>query len=164
MHLGLSLTGQGTVASDLPGVDCTASCGTDWDRGDAVHLTATAASGERFVRWSGGCTGTTSVCAVTLDTSKDVTAVFAPSTYALTISVSGTGTVTSSPHGLACKRATCSKPFPSYSPVFLTEKPAKSWRFTGWTGVCHGTRATCAVPMTAAASVHATFKKAKKKK
>jgi hypothetical protein len=158
VRLGLTLTGQGTVQSDLPGIDCSASCGTDWDRGDAIQLTATPAAGERFVRWSGGCTGG-SDCALTLDASKDVTALFAPDTYPLTVRVAGSGTVTSLPRGLTCRHSGCTKPFASYTAVFLTAKAAKGWRFSAWSGACRGKKTSCSVPMTAATAVRATFAK-----
>jgi hypothetical protein len=124
-----------------------------------VRLTATPAAGQRFIRWSGSCTGVVVECSVTLDASKDVTAVFAPASFALGVRITGSGTVTSSPRGLSCRKGTCSKPFPSYTSVSLTEKPAKGWRFTGWSGACKGTRTTCRVGMNAATSVRATFKK-----
>jgi hypothetical protein len=159
VHLGLTFNGQGEVQSDLPGLDCTATCGSDWDRGDSVRLTATPAAGQRFIRWSGGCNGVVVECSLTLDTSKDVTAVFAPATFPLAVRVTGSGTVTSSPNGLSCRKGTCSRAFPSFTTVSLTEKPAKGWRFTGWSGACRGTRATCRAGMNAATSVRATFKK-----
>lgn len=157
-QLALTVGGQGTVTSDIPGLDCTASCSTSWDRGDALNLAAAPGAGERFVRWSGGCTGSAS-CSLTLDAAKQVGALFAPATFGLTVQVRGSGAVTSRPGGLACRSGACSKPFTSYVPVVLTEKPAKGWRFTGWSGACHGTRATCSVAMTAPAAARATFAK-----
>lgn len=161
VHLDLAISGQGTVTSDLPGIDCTATCGTDWDRGDAIHLTAAPATGERFVRWSGACTGD-SDCGLTLDTSKSVTAQFAPQTYPLTVRVAGSGIVTSLPRGLTCRRGGCTKPFTSYTAVFLTAKAAKGWRFSAWSGACRGKKTTCTVPMSGATAVRATFAKKRK--
>src|SRR5262249_59161213 len=40
-HLSLALAGTGTVASDVPGIVCTASCASDWDGGQEVTLSAT---------------------------------------------------------------------------------------------------------------------------
>ena len=51
--LTVGIAGTGVVESDIPGVDCTASCTTEWDAGTTVSLEALAAEGQRFVRWSG---------------------------------------------------------------------------------------------------------------
>jgi hypothetical protein len=159
-HLSLTIAGSGDVQSvDPPGVDCSASCGTDWDRGDVVQLSAASADGYRFVRWTGGgCTGDAD-CSLTLDASKDVTALFAPDTYLLAVKVAGSGTVMSTPSGLACKRGTCTKPFTSYQAVSLTAKPMKGWHFTGWSGSCKGKKSKCSVSMTGARAVRAAFAK-----
>jgi len=158
VHLGLAITGSGSVQSDLPGIDCSQSCGTGWDRGTVVSLSPASADGFRFVRWSGACSGDGD-CSLTLDASKDVTALFAPETYLLSVHVGGNGTVRSNAGGFSCARGTCTKPFSSYTPVILTAKAAKGWRFSGWAGGCHGQKAACAAPMTAATVVRATFAK-----
>ncbi len=56
-HLSVVIQGAGTIASDVPGISCTASCESDWDANQPVGLVANAGPGMRFVRWSGGCTG-----------------------------------------------------------------------------------------------------------
>jgi hypothetical protein len=43
---------------------------------ETVTLTATPSSGWRFVRWEGGVTGSTNPAQVTMNTNKQVTAVF----------------------------------------------------------------------------------------
>ena len=53
---------------------------------------ALPAGGQRFVRWSGACTGADS-CAVHARRGDAVTALFAPSAYRLTLSVGGEGSV-----------------------------------------------------------------------
>ena len=63
----LTLTGGGSVASDVPGVDCTATLRDQWDSGtEVVTLNALPAAGQRFVRWAGACTGTAPAARVTL--------------------------------------------------------------------------------------------------
>jgi hypothetical protein len=63
----------------------------------------------------------------------------------VTISVTGSGTVTSSPTGLACP-PTCSKWFPPSvmpdSPITLTAKPAAGWFVKDWTGACNAATGT----------------------
>ncbi|MEI7891284.1 MAG: hypothetical protein WCI36_04960, partial [bacterium] len=82
----------------------------------------------------------------------------APTTFALNVTKSGTGTgtVSSSPAGISCG-ATCSANFNSGANVVLTATPTAGSTFTGWTGACSGTNATCTVGMSAGKSVGAGF-------
>lgn len=159
VHLALAIAGSGEVTSDIPGLDCKATCGSDWDRGDVVDLTAEPAEGYRLIKWSGsGCSGVAD-CSLTLDATKDVSALFAPDTYQLRVSVTGKGKVSSTPLGIACTRRTCAKAFTSYFPVFLVAKPAKGWRLKSWTGACRGTKLRCRLGMSAPSATRATFVK-----
>ena len=85
-------------------------------------------------------------------------AVPATSSYALTVSKSGTGsgTITSSPTGVDCG-ATCSASFASGTSVTLTAAAAAGSTFVGWGGACSGA-STCTVSMTEAKTVTANFK------
>jgi hypothetical protein len=76
-------------------------------------------------------------------------------TYALTVTKSGTGTVTSSPAGINCG-ATCTANFAGGTAVTLSAAPASGYVFGGWSGACSGTGA-CTVTMDAAKGVAATF-------
>ncbi len=75
--------------------------------------------------------------------------------YQLTVSKSGSGTVTSNPTGIDCG-ATCSKYYIAGTSVTLTASASTGYTFTGWSGACSGT-GTCTVSMTAARSVTANF-------
>ena len=86
---------------------------------------------------------------------RNVTATFTAQTYTLSVTASGTGTVTSSPSGVNCG-STCSASYSSGTSVTLTATPAAGSTFTGWSGACTGT-GSCVVSMTAARSVTATF-------
>jgi hypothetical protein len=74
---------------------------------------------------------------------------------ALTVSVTGSGTVASSPPGINCPSA-CSAGFAAGTPVTLTATPASGWSFSGWGGACSG-GAGCTVTINSAQSVTATF-------
>ena len=71
-------SGSGTVTSSPSGINCGLDCTETYNAGMIVTLTAMPASGSIFQGWSGsGCSGT-GTCPVTMDTSKTVTAAFAP--------------------------------------------------------------------------------------
>ena len=73
-------SGSGTVTSSPTGISCGTDCTQTYTAGTRVTLTASPASGSKFRGWSGGgCSGTGS-CAVTLNASTTVTAIFDPLT------------------------------------------------------------------------------------
>ncbi len=149
--LTVTFSGAGTVSSDLPGVDCTAACTTQWQQGTAVSLSATATAGSRFIRWSGACTGSVD-CQLTLSQPQSLTAVFGPLRIQVRLTTKGKGRVACSP--------ACSKSFPAGDPLHLRAVAAKGWRFTGWGGgACKGKRLTCSPTTDFAVSVRATFRR-----
>jgi hypothetical protein len=151
----LTVNGTGTVTADVPGLQCTATCSTTWNSGQALNLSATPGAGMRLVRWSGACSGSAG-CSVTVTPGAQASALFAPATFRLTVAVAGKGTVRSSRTGITC-RPRCSASFPSYTPVKLTATPAKGWKFRSWSGACRGAKKTCSVTMSAVARANATF-------
>jgi hypothetical protein len=90
-----------------------------------------------------------------MNAATSVTATFALQTFVLTVTKSGSGTVTSSPAGIDCG-ATCSTSFTNGTVVSLTATPASGFNFAGWGGSCSGTGA-CSVTMSAARTVTAAF-------
>jgi Divergent InlB B-repeat domain len=156
-HLTVGLTGAGTVASDVPGITCTASCASDWDGGQQVTLSATPAGGMRFVRWGGACSGD-QPCQLALGNAVTVSALFAPRTYPLTLAVQGHGALLNSATAAVCQRR-CRLAVTSYQAVSLRAVAQPGWRFKRWAGSCHGTRATCSLPMKAAGAATALFVK-----
>jgi hypothetical protein len=77
------------------------------------------------------------------------------STYTLSVSVTGSGTVTSSPSGINCG-STCSASFAAGTQVILDATPSAGSSFSGWSGACSGS-GSCVVTMTAAENVSAPF-------
>ena len=153
--LAVTISGPGSVASDVPGLLCAASCATTWNSGQRLSLTATPGNGTRLVRWRGACSGAAG-CNVTVAPGVAVTAEFAPASFRLTVAVSGKGAVRSSRAGITC-RPRCSATFPSFAPLRLTATPAKGWTLRSWSGACRGAKKTCTVPMSAATRARATF-------
>jgi Divergent InlB B-repeat domain len=74
----------------------------------------------------------------------------------LTVTRTGSGTVTSTPGGVDCG-SSCVATFTAGTPVSLSAIPAAGWVFTGWSGGgCAGT-AACSLTLTTATTVDATF-------
>jgi uncharacterized repeat protein (TIGR02543 family) len=155
--LSVSVTGSGSVSSSPAGISCGVDCSEIYASGTSVTLTATPASGNTFSGWSGsGCAGT-GTCTVSMSAARSVTATFAATpTFALSVSVVGSGSVGSSPSGITCG-SDCSETYASGTSITLTATPASGYIFAGWGGACAGTSASCSVSMTVARSVTATF-------
>jgi phospholipase C len=151
---------SGVVISNPTGINCPVSgCTANFVSGTAVILTETPNTNYSFVGWSGGgCAGTSTTCTVNVTAATNVTATFqsTATSYALTVNVQGSGTVTSNPAGINCSTSTCSATFPANTPITLTETAGANYTFLDWGGACSGTGA-CTVTLTAAGSVAANF-------
>jgi hypothetical protein len=148
--LSVSLVGKGNVTSDVPGVACAAACSTLWDQGWAFDLSPVPAGGQRFVRWTGACTGN-GACSLVMSQPQAVTAVFGPERIDLKLTIAGRGRVACTP--------SCTKRFKAGQLLTLRAIPVKGWRFTGWSGGCKGTRPVCRPATDFALTVRATFRK-----
>jgi hypothetical protein len=151
----LTISGPGRIAANVPGLDCTRSCATTWNAGTRLALTPTPVPGAKLVRWSGSCSGV-SQCTVTVGQAAGATALFAPSSYRVSVRVSGRGSIRVPGAGIRCP-GRCASPAPSYVPLRLTAQPAKGWKLRTWNGACRGSRPTCTVPMAANTSARAVF-------
>jgi len=80
----------------------------------------------------------------------------APVMYALNVTLSGDGTVTSNPVGIACSGGSCSAGFSQGSTVSLIPTPVAGSAFSGWSGDCSGP-GSCVVSMGANHAVEAIF-------
>ncbi len=70
--------GQGTVKTNLPGINCGATCSSmaaAFYQGSEVELTQAPGKGSTFGGWSGDCSGT-GTCKVTMSAAKSVEAEF----------------------------------------------------------------------------------------
>ncbi len=70
-------TGNGTVSSSPPGINCGGDCNETYSKVQNVKLTAEADSDSAFTGWSGGGCSGTGTCEVTVDGETTVTASFA---------------------------------------------------------------------------------------
>jgi len=146
--------GTGTVTSSAGGIDCGATCTASFASGTSVTLSATPAVGSTFSGFTGACTGTRCVLAMTAD--RAVTATFALASFGLAVSKAGTGlgTVTDGAD-LDCGFM-CDAVYLHGTEVTLMATPGAGATFAGWSGACTGT-GDCVVPMTARQAVTATF-------
>ncbi|HEX4870774.1 MAG TPA: DUF4394 domain-containing protein, partial [Nevskiaceae bacterium] len=78
-----------------------------------------------------------------------------PPQFALSVTKTGSGTVTSTPAGIDCGTV-CTANYVSGTVVSLTATPAAGFVFDGWSGACTGSGA-CSVTVDQARSVGATF-------
>lgn len=74
--LDVSVTGNGSVASNPSGITCPTTCSATFADGASVTLTPTAGAGSTFSGWGGACEGT-GACVVTLSANASVSASFA---------------------------------------------------------------------------------------
>ena len=161
LTVNLNGTGKGSVTSAPSGIDCGQTCSANFNPGTVVTLTAIAAAGSSFAGWTGsGNCSSAPTCAVTLNASEAVTAVFniiqsSPS-LAVTVAGTGSGSVTSNPAGISCP-PTCSATFTGGTQVTLTAAAGANSYFAGWSVSACGNNATCPVTLNSNQQVTATF-------
>jgi uncharacterized repeat protein (TIGR02543 family) len=161
--LTVTATGDGTVTGT--GIACPGDCSEQYADGSSVTLVATPGSNATFTGWGGACSGTGD-CTVTLNADESVSATFTGKTPpptggaaqrpTLSVAVSGSGSVSSSPAGINACRSSCSATFDSGASVTLTASPDANATLTGWGGACSGAGA-CTVTMSGNKSVTASF-------
>src|SRR4029077_3252737 len=105
--LQVTVGGSGTVTSSPAGINCSGStgCSQTFANGTRITLTAAPATGNAFSSWSGACSGTATTCTVTMTApTLTVGATFAPVVVydTLQVTLSGTGSVSSTPAGISC--------------------------------------------------------------
>jgi Tol biopolymer transport system component len=131
-QLDVVVSGNGSVASSPPGIACPGDCAQTYSSGTTVNLIPTPAAGFRFSNWSGAGCGDV----VQMTENRVCTATFVqdqPNTRTLTILVSGSGTVTSTPIGINCG-LDCSEAFTLGATIALTATPSAGFAFSGWSG------------------------------
>jgi len=157
-QLSVSTTGNGagTVTSVPAGINCGATCLSNYPGGTVVILNASAAAGSTFAGWSGGGCSGTGACDVTLNADMTVTATFntVPPTVTFSLTTFGTGTGT-----ITCNGAACQPSYPSGTALAIVAAPAVTSLFSGWGGDCaaYGTTATCNLTVNVNTTVSAAF-------
>jgi PKD repeat protein len=170
VNLAVNLTGSGsgTIKSSPAGISCPATCSFSFPIGSSVQLFGSADAGSTFAGITGCDSYVVGQCAMSMNSSKTVTAQFdgsgptptptpAPGNFTLSVTRAGTGTgmVSSAPAGITCG-ATCSATFAQATAVTLTAAPDSGSTFSGWGGACSGT-GSCSLTLSADQSATATF-------
>ncbi|MBK9549181.1 MAG: hypothetical protein IPO52_08820 [Gemmatimonadetes bacterium] len=160
--------GSGVVRSSLEGINCVSTAGTlsgpcvaAYPQGTMVTLTADATVGT-FTGWSGACSGT-ATCTLALTQVRNVGATFVVANQQLATELTGTGSgsVTSTPAGIACVSTrgavagSCAAEFAEGTVVTLNAV-ASGGSFAGWGGACSGVGA-CVVTLSEVRTVSAQF-------
>jgi uncharacterized repeat protein (TIGR02543 family) len=119
--------------------------------GTVVTLQATPDPGWYFVGWSGDVTDAANPVHVTASDNLVVTAAFAqtpPQAYALTVSVVGNGSVTSTPSQTT---------YASGTVVKLQANPDLGWHFAGWSGGLTGADNPASITVDGNMTITASF-------
>lgn len=127
-----------------------AAANNTYDSATKVIATATPSSGYRFTGWSGASTSTSSICTVTVDANKTLTANFAKVPSYKLSAIATNGTISLSPAGGI---------YDSGTSVTATATASAGYSFAGWSGACTGTSTTCTVKMGKDTTLAAAFTK-----
>ncbi len=153
----------GSVASTDGKISCPGTCSASYPYGSSLSLTQTPDASSTFSQWVGGCTGSTTPCALTLTADTSVTAVFALRRFSVVVTTSSltttnvaTGTVSSS-GGISCP-GTCFTSVSAGSSITLLAAPAADSQVATWMGVpCAAGALTCTFTPTADTSLDVSF-------
>lgn len=126
------------------------------DAGEVVQLEARSSWGARFLGWEGDCDENGYV---TMDADRSCTARFEQPQ--LTVTVIGSGTVTSRPGIESCRVGdpdlSCRRPIALGTAVALNALPDPSATFIGWGGDCSGTDSSVSLEVGGSLSCTAEF-------
>lgn len=123
----------------------------EFDEDRQVEISATPTEGWRFSRWQGDFESENNPDVLTMDSDKDIAALFVKREYPLTIETVGEGDVT---ERVVTEKTT---DYQSGTVVELTAEPAEGWLFTRWEGDLESTENPETVTVDSPTEITAVF-------
>ena len=123
----------------------------EFDENRDLEVSATASDDWAFQRWEGDVEGTQNPVIITMDSDKDVAAIFAKRDYPLTINIQGEGDVN---ERVVQQKTT---EYPHGTVVELTAEPATGWQFSEWQGALQGDNNPAEITIEGPVEVTAVF-------
>jgi len=123
------------------------------ERGEKVEIIASPHEEWLFDSWQGDHTGNVNPDTVTMNSDKEITALFVLKDYSLSIEISGEGTVEErvvQGNGTGNEHVTI---------IELTARPAEGWRFSHWEGDIEGNENPVTIELDSEKSVIAVFER-----
>lgn len=146
--LTVNTEGEGTVSEQV-----VQQKSTDYPSGTVVELTAEPADNWEFVEWQGDLEGSENPETITIEGETEVTAVFSPISYPLTINIEGKGSVDEN----VVQAKTTDYPFGTI--VELTAVPDSAWTFQEWEGDIESTDNPVEITIDEPKTVTVTFER-----
>jgi hypothetical protein len=123
----------------------------EYERGRDLEISATPNEHWIFDRWEGDYEGTTNPVVITLDSDKDIAAIFVKRDYPLTIEIDGEGSVTEQ---IVQQKTT---DYPQGTVVELTAHAEEGWEFDRWEGDLDGNENPAQITIDGVTEVTAVF-------
>lgn len=123
-----------------------------FEKGSVVTLIATPAAEYLFKQWQGGLSGISNPAPITVDSDKQVTAVFEKRQYPLSLTIEGNGSVKEEIVPIASQAV-----YPSGTTVRLTAQAGPNWKFKAWQGDKVSTASPIDVKVDAPLTLKAVF-------
>jgi len=148
--LNISVEGNGSIIEQI-----IQSKSTDYDHGTQVQLTANPEEGWEFVEWGGDASGTEPTTIISVESEKNVTALFQLKRYSLNILVQGQGTTTT--ELLTEIEPDQDGKYEHGSQLKITALPNKNHKFSTWSGDTTSTESSIVIEMKNDIEVTAEF-------
>jgi surface protein len=123
----------------------------EYEEGNTLEISASPNEGWRFDHWEGDHSSSNSTTEITVDTDKNITAVFEKKSYELTVDTQGEGSVN--------EDIIQAKSYDFGTQVQLTAEPNEGWQFVKWQGDLTGLETPAKITVDNPKQVTAVFQK-----